>query len=376
MAEHQKYKNLIEVIYSFSVGGSERLAVTLAREFQARGVNVSVCATHSAEGPMSDELDKEGIAFRGFGFETRSRLGKWLFPIQLYGYFKRKRAEVVHVQHVFVLQRCYWPARLAGVKRIVLTEHSDYAFRTMPEYKKTSRKIIKYADKVTVIHKKLQQYIVDSLGVSKNKTQIIYNSVDTEHFSPGIPQLDLRSQLGLDDECVLLGWVGRMHAAKDLANLINAYERVSVTAKSSHALVLIGDGDDRAMAETLVQNKGLSSRVFFLGERSDIPGLMRNFSLYISSSKTEGVPLVILEAMSTGLPCVATQVGGIAEVVRRGSGLLVPPKDPQALAKAAIEMIDDSRFRRQASVQARNYITRYFQFGKMIDAYQEALNIA
>jgi len=167
-----------------------------------------------------------------------------------------------------------------------------------------------------------------------------------------------------------------MHAAKDLANLINAYERVSVRAKSSHALVLIGDGDDRAMAETLVQNKGLSSRVFFLGERSDIPDLMRNFSLYISSSKTEGVPLVILEAMSTGLPCVATQVGGIAEVVRKGSGLLVPPKDPQALAKAAIEMIDDSGLRSQASVQARNYITRNFQFVKMIDAYQEALNIA
>ncbi|RUM94223.1 MAG: hypothetical protein DSZ28_04345, partial [Thiothrix sp.] len=374
--EHKKYKNLIEVIYSFSIGGSERLAATLAREFKGRGVNVSVCATHSAQGPISKELDKEGIPYRGFGFETRSRLGKWLFPIQLYLYFKQQRAEVIHVQHVFVLQRCYWPARLAGVKRLVLTEHSDYAFRTMPDYKQTSRKYGKRADKVTAIHKQLQQYLVDELDIPFAKTQIIYNSVDTEHFSPGIPQLNLRKQLGLEDGCVLLGWVGRMHAAKDLANLINAYERVSEKAHLCHALVLVGDGDDRALAENLVRTKGLSERVFFLGERQDVPDLMRNFSIYVSSSKTEGVPLVILEAMSTGLPCVATEVGGIAEVVKKGTGWLVPPKDPQALANSVIQLIENSVFRSQASIQARDYVTSNFQFESMVDAYEEALRIA
>ena len=374
MAEHKKYKTLIEVIYSSSIGGSERLAATLAREFKARGLNVSVCATHSVEGPISEEL--EGIDFRGFGFETRSRVGKWLFPIQLYLYFKRKRVEVLHVQHVFVFQRCYWPARLAGVKNIVLTEHSDYAFRTMPEYKETSRKYAPLADTVTAIHKRLQQYLVEELSVPVGKMRVIYNSVDTERFSPGLPHSNLRGQLGLDEACVLLGWVGRMHDAKDLANLVNAYEIISATASSSHALVLIGDGDDRAMAETLVRNKGLSEQVFFLGERPDIPDLMRNFSFYISSSKNEGVPLVILEAMSTGLACVTTEVGGIAEVVKPGTGLLVPPKDPQALASAAVKLIDDRIFRAQTGAQARSYVTRNYRFVDMIDAYQEVLNIA
>jgi glycosyltransferase involved in cell wall biosynthesis len=216
---------------------------------------------------------------------------------------------------------------------------------------------------------------VDELGIPFAKTCIIYNSVDTERFSPAIPQLNLRQQLGLDDGCVLLGWVGRMHAAKDLANLLNAYEIVTKTAISSHALVLVGDGHDRAMAERLVRDKGLSERVFFLGECQDIPDLMRNFSLYISSSKTEGVPLVILEAMSTGLPCVATDVGGVAEVVKQGTGLLVPAKDPQALAQAALQFIDDSAYRQQASAQARHYVASTYRFEDMIDAYQEALNI-
>ncbi len=376
MAEHKKYKNLVEVIYAFSIGGSERLAATLAREFKGRGVNVSVCATHSGRGPLCDELGQDGISLRGFGFENRSRLGKWLFPFQLYLYFRRKRAEVLHVQHVFVLQRCYWPARLAGVKRMILTEHSDYAFRTMPGYRKTSRKIARLADQVTVIHKRLRQYLNDELDIPLNKMQVIYNSVDTDLFSPGPPQSNLRKQLGLENDCVLLGWVGRMHAAKDLGNLIDAYEIMLTMADSTHALILVGDGDDRAFAETLVQKKGLSERVFFLGERVDIPDLMRNFSFYISSSKTEGVPLVILEAMSTGLPCVATRVGGVAEVVTQGTGLLVPAKNPQALARSAVQLIDDHDFCAQASIQARKFITRHFRFGAMIDAYQEVLNIA
>jgi glycosyltransferase involved in cell wall biosynthesis len=130
------------------------------------------------------------------------------------------------------------------------------------------------------------------------------------------------------------------------------------------------------MAETLVRNKGLSEQVFFLGERPDIPDLMRNFSFYISSSKNEGVPLVILEAMSTGLACVTTEVGGIAEVVKPGTGLLVPPKDPQALASAAVKLIDDRIFRAQTGAQARSYVTRNYRFVDMIDAYQEVLNIA
>ena len=376
MPEYKQHKNLVEVIYSFRIGGAERLAASLAREFKAGGVNVSVCATHSARGPISEELAEDNIAFRGFGFETRSRIGKWLFPLQLYVYFRRKRAQVVHVQHVFVLQRCYWPARLAGVKHIVLTEHSDYAFRTMPDYKKTSRKYGKRADRVTAIHKRLQQYLVDELGIPIGKTRIIYNSVDTERFSPGLPYSNIRQQLGLDEACVLLGWVGRMHAAKDLVNLVNAYERVSAMARSSHALVLVGDGDDRVMAETLVRNKGLSERVFFLGERPDIPDLLRNFSVFLSSSKTEGVPLVILEAMATGLPCVATRVGGVAEVVTPGTGLLVPPKDPRALAESTVQMIDDSAFRAQIALQARNWVIQNFRFEKMIDAYKEVLSIA
>ena len=375
MADKDKYTNLLEVIYSFSIGGSERLAVTLSREFRARGIQVSVCATHSAEGPISEELSREGISYRGFGFEERNRFGKYLFPFQLFRFLKRKRIDVIHVQHFFVLQRCYWPAKLAGVKRIVLTEHEDYCFRTMSDYKKTARQYAKRPDLVTAIHKLLRQYLVDELGVPAGKTRIIYNCVDTGRFSPGVPGLDLKQQLGLKKDCVLLGWVGRMHAAKDLGNLIKAYEIASATANTNHALVLIGDGDDRTMAETLVRERGLFERVFFLGERADIPDLMRNLDIYVSSSMTEGVPLVILEAMSTGLPCIATEVGGVAEVVKESTGLLVPAKDPRALAAATVRMIDDHDFRGQASRQAREYVVNNFRLEDMIDAYQEALAI-
>ncbi len=366
-------EHILEVLYSFRIGGSERLGATLAQQLARGRERVSACATHTGKGPISDELERAGIACFAFGFETRSRLGKYLFPLQFFWFLVRRRVTVVHAHHVFVFQRCYWPARFAGVRRIVLTEHSDHEFRAMPDYRATSRRYGPRADRVTVIHSALRDYMTQHLGVSPGRVTTIYNCVDTVRFAPGPREVDLRSDYGLEPDAVLVGWVGRMQPVKDLGTLIEAFARVVAHSRHKPYLVLVGDGEERAATAAKVSAAGLAERVLFLGARADIPQVLRNFDLCVSSSRLEGVPLALLEAMSTGVPCVATRVGGVPEVLDESVGRLVDAGDADGLAHALLELVNDGLLRRTLGRAARAHVLERFAFEDMVRRYREAL---
>lgn len=163
---------------------------------------------------------------------------------------------------------------------------------------------------------------------------------------------ELRRELGIPPGAPLFGTVGRLVPVKALDRLLRAMEAV-VAARPDAWLVIAGDGPDRPRLEALAREAAVSHRVRFLGARRDLPRVYADLDLFLLSSRNEGTPLALIEALAAGVACVATAVGGVPDVIGVGPdapGLLVPSDDPRALAARALALLEDpvERARRAA----------------------------
>lgn len=170
-----------------------------------------------------------------------------------------------------------------------------------------------------------------AIGYSDLRAQHLPNGFDTDRWQPASSlRAVVRAELGLTGSDRVIGFVGRGHPDKDPANLFHALARVA--ARNPRA-VLVAAGRD-------LDRFGVpSDRVILTGQRNDLPRLMQGFDLFCLSSRVEGFPNVIGEAMATGVPCVTTDVGDVAAIVG-DTGWVVPPRDSDALARALIEAIE------------------------------------
>jgi glycosyltransferase involved in cell wall biosynthesis len=207
-------------------------------------------------------------------------------------------------------------------------------------------------------------------AVPRHKIRYIPNGVDTERFKPNLEdRLKVRKELGVEGFVWLA--VGRFDPPKDYPNMLQAFARV-VHKHSNTILLIAGDGPLRKTMENLARELGIEKRTKFLGIRRDIPQLMNAADAYVMSSSREGMPNVLLEASATGLPIVATDVGGNREIVLDGvTGFLVPPRNPEALARAMLRIMDLSdEERKEMGKRARKHIEFKFNLDRVVDLWE------
>jgi glycosyltransferase involved in cell wall biosynthesis len=207
-------------------------------------------------------------------------------------------------------------------------------------------------------------------AVPRHKIRYIPNGVDTERFKPNLEdRLKFRKELGVDGFVWLA--VGRFDPPKDYPSMLQAFARV-VHKHSNTILLIAGDGPLRKTMENLARELGIEKRTKFLGIRRDIPQLMNAADAYVMSSSREGMPNVLLEASATGLPIVATDVGGNREIVLDGvTGFLVPPRNPEALARAMLRIMDLSdEERKEMGERARKHIEVKFNLDRVVDLWE------
>jgi len=222
----------------------------------------------------------------------------------------------------------------------------------------------------------------EAVGYSQSKRIVIPNGFDLKLFKPDAQQREfVRQELSIPPTVRLIGHVARYHPMKDHNNLLKA-ARVIVDSQNDVRFVLIGRQVDRnnAAIEDQIKNLGLEQHVILLGERPDIPRIMTAFDLVVSSSAWgEGFPNVIGEAMATGVPCVVTDVGDSAYVIGN-SGLIVPPGNHYALARAIVEMLAlDSELLAKGSGAARDRVSNLFSIDQVglsyLNLYLEAAKV-
>ena len=262
---------------------------------------------------------------------------------KLWKTFRKYRPDIVHTRNLSTLE-AQLPAYFAGVNFRIHGEHGRDVHdldNTSSKYRILRRGIRPFVDRYTAVSVELTNYLIEDIKVPSSRVTRICNGVDTEKFSPAENKSLARNKLQPPFEGknrIIFGTIGRMQAVKDQVTLAKAFiELVKTTTDGERkfALVLVGDGPLREQALSLIQEAGLESITWLPGARDDTPEFLRMFDVFVLPSLAEGISNTILEAMASGLPVIATDVGGNSELVEENkTGVLVPRANPHALRDA------------------------------------------
>jgi glycosyltransferase involved in cell wall biosynthesis len=223
-------------------------------------------------------------------------------------------------------------------------------------------------DRIFAVSSDLRQHMIAE-GLPPSRIDVNYNGIHAGEEATRAHRSEARRSLGIADEEVLLGTVGRLDPVKDLPTQIRAVALLRATGAACR-LAIVGDGPEAPRLATLIERLGLAGAVHLIGYRADVRAVMAGFDVYLNSSAHEGVSLTVLEAMATGLPVIATRVGGNPEVVMPGeTGLLVPAADPQALADAVASLMRAHLSRRAMGQAGRARVLERFSLDRMVDRY-------
>jgi sugar transferase (PEP-CTERM/EpsH1 system associated) len=283
---------------------------------------------------------------------------------------------IVHTRNIGTLEYLI-VAAAAGVPGRIHGEHGRDVYELdgcNHKYNLLRKTVRPFASGYTAVSQNLAQWLVGTIGVATDKVTNIYNGVDAQRFHP---RNECRPPLGpvgfVQQGTMVVGTVGRMQTVKDQVTLTRAFVHViqsNAAAREKLRLVMIGDGPLREECLSLLRAADAEELAWLPGERSDIPEALRAFDLFVLPSISEGISNTILEAMATGLPVIATNVGGNPElVVDRETGFLVPPSNPVSMAEAiGSYLINESRLARHGQAARRRAETR-FSMEAMVHGY-------
>lgn len=347
-------------------GGAETQLVRLALRLKARGWEVSVVSMTPPKAYV-EELEKAGISVHSL--EIRRKLPDPRPILRLARLIRSQKPDIVHsfMVHANLLARLIRP--VVSVPVLICSARSTYEGGRFREL--LYRLSDSLCDLTTQVSQAgLERYIRVG-AVPENKIRYIPNGIDTDRFRPD-PEVRKRIRGELENESAFV-WVavGRFDIPKDYPNMLRAFSCVNQDHPDT-LLIIVGDGPLRQAMEELASNLGLKDRVRFLGIRRDISELMNGADGYVISSSWEGMANVLLEASATGLPIVATDVGGNREVVRDGEiGFLVSPKYPEALAGAMLRLMSLSEEERRRMGEAgRSYIEATYSMDRVVEMWE------
>jgi glycosyltransferase involved in cell wall biosynthesis len=316
-------------------GGAERFALGLVSHLPRDRFEPWVCSTRFATPEASESLADAGvshISLRRTGKLDIHRLGGLAMLLKL------GRFDVIHA-HMFGSN--VWGTvmgKLCSVPVIIAHEHNwSYSGELMR--RTIDRHVIaRYATRFVAVSESNRTRMIELEGIPPEKVLVL----PTAYIPHRVTEpTDIRAELGLAPDARIIGVVATLRVEKALEVMITAVAQVIQRFPDAH-LVIAGDGPQRESLEAQVASMGLTGHVHFLGERRDVTPLLQTVDVGALSSDWEGMPLFVLECMATGTPVVATNVGGLPEIVEHDrTGLLVPPRDPAALAAGISALLAD-----------------------------------
>ena len=370
------------IIYALGTGGLENgLVNILNRSPPGRYRHAIICLTEA--GDFSARLTDPGVEIIELHKRPGHDLGMYW---RLYRALRRLRPAIVHSRNLAALETQLLGLLFPGCKR-VHGEHGRDVHDldgSVRRYQRLRRLLQPLIHRFITVSADLQQWLVGTVGIPARKVCHIYNGVDHERFSPrqGERPLPLHLPPGfLPDGCRVVGTVGRLAAVKDQQTLIRALGHIfreSPMQRHTLRCILVGEGPERPALERCIAEQGLGDTVWLAGDREDIPELLACLDVFVLPSLGEGISNTVLEAMATGLPVIATRVGGNPELVDHGvSGLLVPAGDAAALAQAMGELLDDparcEQMGRMALQRARTTFDWDTTVAEYLQVYDELL---
>ncbi|MBX2963555.1 MAG: glycosyltransferase family 4 protein [Cyclobacteriaceae bacterium] len=360
---------ILHCIRQGQVGGGESHILDLVSNLNPNQFESIVLAFTS--GPMIHQLKELNIQHhvipttKPFDFTIWSKVKEFI---------KANHVDLVHIHGTRAYSNTFAASMLLK-KKIIYTVHG-WSFNDFQSSLKRKLAVtieecfIKISD--TTINVSHQNRLIGKQYIKRLNSIVIQNGIDTEKFNPDKNFKDIRKELNIPDERMLIGYIARMTKQKDPITLIRAFNSLIERGLTNYHLLIVGDGELTVSAKDLVNKLGISSNVSFEGFRSDIPDILNSIDIYCLPSLWEGLPVGLLEAMAMKKVVIATNVDGTKEVIHHGvNGFLFNVKDYSNLSNQIVEVTENAPLRKTLQENAHKTIANQFSLSGMIKRTEE-----
>lgn len=357
---------IVEVIYAPLIGGSETLAFTLCKQWKTEGIAARICCLYEKSGALIPLFDEAGIPYDLMDVGRKPMWRRWIL---LSRYLWRVRPRAIHVHHLGSLINVLIPALITGCWNIVYTEHSSLMIARTLWMKRAIPILSRCVSKVTCVSNKLVDFFGRELGVPPQKLVTVYNGVDTGQFYPRLPMSYAIKNVPR------VAAVGRLVDEKDYPMFLRCLALLKQRGLRFEAMI-VGDGPLAPSLKAQAQALQIDDSVQFLGRREDVADILRDVDIYVLTSKSEGMPIAVMEAMATALPIVATALDAMPEILTHDvNGLMVEPGNEHEFADALERLMQDQALRERLGRAALGDVRALFSIQNATQLYAEYLGI-
>jgi sugar transferase (PEP-CTERM/EpsH1 system associated) len=365
---------VVHVVHSFGIGGLENVIVQLINRLPPERFEHVVLALTTVS-DFQQRVAQAGVRFIALNKPPGHAVP--LYP-RVYRLLRELQPDVLHTCNLGALEL----VPLAWLARVPLRVHAEHGWDAHdrhgnnPRYRRLRRLYRPFVSHYVVVSQDLDDYLGRAIGVPAHRRSLIANGVDTDTFAPAHGVAQAVSGCPFEpSKHWLVGTVGRLQTVKNQPLLARAFVRAvqrQPAMRDTARLIIVGEGPLRAEIERVLADAGMTDLAWLPGARSDVADVLRSLDLFVLPSQTEGTSCTLQEAMASGLPVVATAVGGTPDLVQEGvTGYLVPPDDEQALADAMVRAFGSPDNSARQGEAGRQHAVRRFAIGAMVQRYQQ-----
>ena len=358
---------LIHLVRTFRPGGMENGVANLVNHLDPQRFRSAIYVMADADGFAERVRDPSQVVVLNQRAGNDPKIA-----FRLARRFRQAQPAIVHTHGWGTLLEGFLAAKLARVPIVVHGEHGSIETRRRNIW--VQRLAWPFADQLLSVSENHRRTLAATIGVPPERIKAIPNGVDLTRYRVRSPSqvLALRQRYHIPPDHLVLGSVGRLVEVKQYQHLLMAFAALQRQPASIPCrVVLIGDGPLRGELTALARQLGIQNHVHFLGRQDHVHELLNLLDIFVLTSHSEGMSNTILEAMATGLPVVATDVGGTPELVVDGqTGVLVPPQAPDSLAQALAGLLANPERRGEMGRQARQRVEDIFALSVMVRAYE------
>lgn len=332
---------ILQVIPYFCFGGAETMCENLTYGLIAMGHDVTVVSLYDDQTPIARRMEAAGVKI--LYLDKKLGLDLSMVP-KLMKIMRREKPDVVH-SHLNVIKYTVAAAKLSGIRRCIHTVHNVAHEEAEGRVEKIISTIYFRLGLATpvALSPEVRATIVSFYGLKEQKVPVIYNGVD-------LGKCCAKEDYALAKPARLLH-IGRFNVQKNHKGLLEAFAKIAEICPHC-TLQLIGDGELREETEKLAVSLGLDNKVAFLGNQTNIYSFLQEADIFLLPSIFEGMPMTIIEAMGTGLPIVASRVGGVPDMLEDGTSGLLVPCEPDAVAQAVLQLLQQDDLRKKLGTNA------------------------
>lgn len=356
---------VIHVLLWLDPGGLERVVLSLVQEGMQLSQRVSVVCLERP-GELAGEVERAGARVYSVDKRPGLRLGT---VGRLRKLFEQIRPDVVHTHQIGALFYAGPAARRAGVPVVVHTEHGKHYENAPLRRRLMARWAARSAERFFCVSADIAASVRARRIAPASKIEVVANGIDTARYAQSSDACALREALGIPPDAPVVGTVGRLAEVKRQDVLLRAFARL----RGACHLVLVGDGPMRPELERLAAELGIGNRVHFAGYQPAPERFFHVMNVFALTSRSEGMPLAVLEAWAAGVPVVASRVGGLPELIEEGvNGVMFEAGDDATLAVHLEQLLRDLEQARVLGAAGQHTVRSRFDVSVMAQRYQQS----